>query len=116
MSDSIRRKVIAVSVALLALCALALVQAGWSFAALARVLLGAGSVLGLAWWGLRSSQPAGFRAAPRLVVLQRVGLSARTGLALIEVDGRPFVVVHGDGFARLRPAPRRVPLPKAVTS
>jgi flagellar biogenesis protein FliO len=115
MSLSTRWKLVALCLSLLTLCALTLAQAGWSFAAIARVGLGVGSVVGLAWWSTRSGSPASFKAAPRLVVVQRVGLSARTGLALVEVDGRPFVVVHGDGFARLRPAPRRVPLPKAVT-
>jgi hypothetical protein len=32
-------------------------------------------------------------------------------VALVEVDGRPYLVVHGEGFARVRPVPRRVALP-----
>jgi flagellar biogenesis protein FliO len=116
MTLTVRSKVIAVSLLLLALTGFAAVQAGWSVSGLARLVLGAGSVLGLALWTVRAAPRPGFKDAPRLVVVQRVGLSARTALALVEVDGRPFVVVHGDGFARLRPAPRRVPLTKAVSS
>ena len=51
--------------------------------------------------------PSKFKAAPRLHVVQRVGLSqTNTELALIEVDGKPYLVVHGDGFAQMQPRPR----------
>lgn len=81
---------------------------GADLATIARVLLGLTAVVGLVvwFWRARSGTAVTFRSTPRLVVVQRVGLSPRSGLALVEVDGRPFIVVHGDGFARLRPAPR----------
>jgi flagellar biogenesis protein FliO len=81
---------------------------GASAATLARVVLGLAALGGLGAWFLRArgGLPSKFKSAPRLNVVQRVGLSQRTGLALIEVDGKPYLVVHGDGFARIRPARR----------
>jgi hypothetical protein len=73
------------------------------------VTVGLAALLGLGWWALRTwrRRPGGPTAlAPRLTVVGRVSLGAATGLALVEVDGRPYLVVHGDGFARLRPAAR----------
>lgn len=92
--------------------------AGASAATTARVALVVAAVLGLGAWLLRarrSSGPGAFRRAPRLTVVQRVGLSGRSGLTLIEVDGRPWLVAHGDGFARLHPVrrPRRLASPRA---
>jgi len=85
---------------------------GASAATLARVVLGLAALGGLGAWFLRArgGLPSKFKSAPRLNVVQRVGLSQRTGLALIEVDGKPYLIVHGDGFARIRPArqPARV--------
>jgi hypothetical protein len=90
-------------------------RGGWSAAGFARVTLGLAAAAGLALWYLRARgarDPAGsFVAAPRLAVIQRAGLSPRTGVALVEVDGRPYLVVHGEGFARVRQVPRRVALP-----
>ena len=81
---------------------------GASAATLARVVLGLAALGGLTAWFIRArgGLPSKFKSAPRLNVVQRVGLSQRTGLALIEVDGKPYLVVHGDGFARIRPARR----------
>ena len=81
---------------------------GASAATLARVVLGLAALGGLAAWFIRArgGLPSKFKSAPRLNVVQRVGLSQRTGLALVEVDGKPYLVVHGDGFARIRPARR----------
>ena len=101
---------------LLALLAplLAAVQ-GASPGAAARLLLGLVAFGGAAAWFVRArsgQRTSKFKATPRLNVVQRVGLSQRAGLALIEVDGKPYLVVHGDGFARIRPArlPSRVTL------
>jgi flagellar protein FliO/FliZ len=87
---------------------------------IARVLLGLSALTGIAFWFIRargglSSQ---FKKAPRLQVIQRVGLSQRNGIALVEVDGKPYLVVHGDGFARMRPTrqPRQVTALKLVTT
>jgi hypothetical protein len=114
MTLSPRQKLFAAGVLLALLTLVGAVQGSWSAASVARLVLGLSAVAGLAVWVWRARGGAGpasrFKAAPRLVVVQRVGLSQRNGLALIEVDGRPFIVVHGDGFARVRPAPRRVRL------
>jgi flagellar biogenesis protein FliO len=82
---------------------------GASAATAARVLLGLAAAGGLAAWFIRARGGLGsskFKAAPRLHIVQRVGLSQRTGVALIEVDGKPYLVVHGDGFAKISPARR----------
>jgi flagellar biogenesis protein FliO len=77
----------------------------------ARVVLTLGAVAGLAWWLLRQKGArTPFKSTPRLAVVQRAGLSQRNGLALVEVDGRPFIIVHGEGFAHVRAVPRRVRL------
>src|SRR5258708_32834913 len=34
-------------------------------------------------------------------IVSRVGLSQRAALALVEVDGRSFLIVHGEGYARV---------------
>lgn len=85
---------------------------GASAAVAARILLGALAVGALVLWFYRTSgnTSAAFRSSPRLNVVQRVGLSQRTGLALIELDGKSYLVVHGDGFARIRPATPRAAL------
>lgn len=103
------RMKIVISLGSLGLLGLITALRGADLATSARVLLGLSAAGGLAVWFWRMRSSAGstsFRHTPRLVVVQRVGLSPRSGLALVEVDGRPFIVVHGDGFARLRPAPR----------
>lgn len=108
MTLSVRHKL--VGAALLALIAPLLAAAqGASAATAARVLLGVAAAGGLVFWFHRARGGLGtskFKTAPRLAVVQRVGLSQRTGLALIEVDGKPYLVVHGDGFAKISPARR----------
>jgi hypothetical protein len=37
--------------------------------------------------------------APRLRVITKIGLSLKSGLTLVELDGKPLLVAHGDGFA-----------------
>ena len=108
MTRSPRQKL--VGAALLALVAPLIAAAqGASAAPAARGVLGLAAAGGLAAWfihargGLGSSK---FKAAPRLNVVQRLGLSQRTGVALIEVDGKPYLIVHGDGFAKISPARR----------
>ena len=114
MTLSPRQKL--VGAALLALVAPLIAAAqGASAATAARVLLGLAATGVIAAWFVRARGGLGtskFKSAPRLNVVQRVGLSQRTGLALIEVDGKPYLVVHGDGFAKITPArrPARVAL------
>ena len=118
MTLSARHKLI--GAALLALVAPLIAAAqGASAATAARVLLGVAAAGGIAFWFIRARGGLGtstFKAAPRLNVVQRVGLSQRTGVALIEVDGKPYLVVHGDGFAKITPArrPTRVSLRRAT--
>ena len=104
-----------VAAALLALLApLAAALNGASAATAARVILGVAAAGGLAFWFIRARGGLGtkFKDAPRLNVVQRAGLSQRTGVALIEVDGKPYLIVHGDGFAKITPTrrPTRVAL------
>ncbi len=73
-------------------------------ASIARVLLAGSCVAGLGWWFLRRRSFADEMAPPpRLRVLSRAGLSQRCGMALVEADGRNYLVVFGDGFAELKP-------------
>lgn len=115
-----RQKLVGAAVLALTIPLAATLQ-GASAAMIARVVLGLAAVAGLAFWFIRARgglSLSKFKSAPRLNVVQRVGLSQRTGLALIEVDGKPYLVVHGDGFARIRPArrPTRVSPPREVTT
>ena len=98
-----RNKLITASVALAALLAMATFN-GVSATAVARAVLAVAAVGGIGWWIARAqkSSPAKkFQMAPRLSVVSRAGLSQRTGLARVEVDGRSFLVVHGDGYAEI---------------
>lgn len=102
-----RHKLIAASALLLLLPVFAVVQ-GASATSAARLVLGLAAAAGLAFWFIRAKglPVSRFKNAPRMTVVQRVGLSARSGVALVEVDGRPYLIVHGDGFARIRPTAR----------
>ena len=83
-----------------------------SLTLLARLLLGLCALGALVWWARRARRTgAGFTRPKRLEVVHRVGLSARTSVALVEVDGQPYLIVHGEGFARLRPT-RKPRLPR----
>ena len=95
-----KHKLIAAGLALLAVPLLATQTA--SAASVARLLLGLAAIAGLGWWYFRGPRREKFSLPPRLNVIQRVGLSQRTGLALVEVDGRALLVVHGEGFARVQ--------------
>lgn len=96
-----KTKILVASAVILALGAAASLG-GLNAALLARVAIGAIAVAGFAWWYLKARHA---RTAdgekPRLSVIARTGLSQRTGLALIEVDGKALLVVHGDGFAEV---------------
>jgi hypothetical protein len=92
-----------VAVALLAVSARA---NGLDAATVARGILVAAAVLGMAIWWRRAKATATAAPAPRLRVLSRAGLSQRCSLALVEADGRSFLVAFGDGFAQLLETPR----------
>jgi hypothetical protein len=99
-----KQKILAASCALMALFAIAASQ-GASPSSIARVLIGIGAVVGMTVWFARQRglAPKLAATAPRLAVVARTGLSQRAGVALIEVDGKPFIVVHGDGYAQVHP-------------
>ena len=81
---------------------------GMNSALIARVALGTAALAGFAWWYVKARHAtAASGEKPRLQVIARTGLSQRTGLALVEVDGKALLVVHGDGFAEVHPAVRR---------
>jgi len=78
---------------------------GLSGAATARLLLALVALGGLGWWLYRQrTVQAGAAPRRRMQVLDRTGLSARCGLALVAIDGREFLVAYGDGFAEVQPA------------
>lgn len=110
-----RNKLIAAAVSLLALGAAASLQ-GLDAALIARIVLGVAALVGLALWLGRARRAASFSAPARLEVLSRAGLSQRCGVALVQAEGRTFLVVHGDGYAEIcdaaaAPARARRPRP-----
>ena len=110
---TIKQKFLAAAVLLAMLPLLALLQSGSGVLA-ARLASGLLVLAALGWWGLKGKRRA-FELPPRLSIIGRVGLSARSGLALVEVDGVTFLVAHGEGYAQLTrtaPTPRR---PRLVT-
>lgn len=79
---------------------------GFSAVSVARWLLGAAALAGLGWWLKRRGGVGPRFALPeRLQVISRTGLSQRCGLALVEVDGRGYLVAFGDSFAEIRETP-----------
>jgi flagellar biogenesis protein FliO len=99
-----RQKLLAAGV-MSGLLALAAAFSSGSITSGARIIIGALAVAGLATWVLKQKGlplTGRFAQTPRLQVIQKIGLSARAGVALIEVDGRSFLVVHGDGVPRIR--------------
>ena len=109
-SASPRTKVLLAGGLLLGLAALAPLG-GVSAPSLARGLLAALALTGLGWWLLRQGRAESrFKRTERLRVVSRTGLSPRCGLALVEVEGRRYLVAFGDSFAELHPvrAPKRV--------
>ncbi|MBM7114262.1 hypothetical protein [Archangium primigenium] len=90
----------------------------------ARMLWGA-LVLGagLFWWCRRGWNRARFPGAEPLRVVARTGLSQRCGVAVLDVEGRHYLVVFGDSFAEIRrtrgpvlarPRPERPRMGRAV--
>ncbi len=101
-----KNKLLLAAAAVVALAALA-PSGGVSAPQVARVLLAAVALGGLAWWlhrARKAGPSAAFAAETRLRVLSRTGLSQRCGMALVEADGRNYLVVFGDGFAELQEA------------
>jgi flagellar protein FliO/FliZ len=99
-----RGKLLLAGALILALVFLA--PSGSHAASVSRWVLAAAALGGLVLWTNRSrSAEDGAIPANRLRVISRAGLSQRCGMALVEADGRSYLVIHGDGFAELREAP-----------
>ncbi len=96
-----RKKLLLACIALACLLAIATTH-GISAAAVARAALTVAAFAGLGFWWLRTqkgSAVARFQIAPRMSVVCREGLAPKTGLALVDIDGTSFLVVHGEGYA-----------------
>ena len=104
-SLSVRKRLLIASGLILVLAAL-FPLGGMSASGSARWLLGGVALAGLGWWWWRrgSTSPR-FTLPERLRVVSRAGLSQRCGIALVEADGRSFLVAFGDSFAEIRDAP-----------
>lgn len=77
---------------------------GLSLVGTSRLLVGSMALAGLGWVLLRKGGMAGSAdaAAPDpLSIVSRTGLSQRCGLALVEADGRRYLVAYGDTFAEI---------------
>ena len=104
-----KNKIVVASALMLAL-SLAAVAKGLDAASVARWLLAGAAIVGAVLW-YRKVRPGGGRFAmpARLHVVSRAGLAQRCGVALVEADGRTFLVVHGDGYAEVCEAPPGAP-------
>ncbi|MCP3103312.1 hypothetical protein LZ198_30965 [Myxococcus sp. K15C18031901] len=77
---------------------------GASGVAGARVLLALVALATLGWWWHRRGvERTHVPAVERMRVISREGLSPRCGVALVEVEGRGFLVAYGDAFAEIHP-------------
>lgn len=83
---------------------------GVSAVAVARIVLGLGALVALVLWTRRKGGGgAKFQLPGRLTVAARAGLSPKCSLALVEADGKTFLVAYGDGFAEIQETPREAP-------
>ncbi len=74
-----------------------------TFTSAARGLLGLAALGGALWWFMRTrTRQTAFSLPRRVSVIQRIGLSQRSGLLLVEIDNQPFVILHGEGFATMK--------------
>ncbi|MCE9667515.1 hypothetical protein LY474_06775 [Myxococcus stipitatus] len=73
---------------------------GMSGVMVARVVLALVMVVGVGgWWLRRGAARTRVPVAERMKVVCRDGLSPRCGVALVEAEGRSFLVTFGDSFA-----------------
>ncbi|WP_208721136.1 hypothetical protein [Corallococcus aberystwythensis] len=102
-SFSPRGRLLFASALLLGLATLAPLG-GLSLVGTSRLLIGSMALAGLGWVLLHKGRAAGSAdaAAPEpLRIVSRTGLSQRCGLALVEADGRRYLVAYGDAFAEI---------------
>jgi len=110
-----RNKLLFAAAAILALALLAPMNGGTSPASVARVLLVGGCLAALAGWFWKArTRVAAFEPPARMRVVSKTGLSPRCGLALVEADGRTFLVAFGDGFAELKETGTNVATPPSL--
>jgi flagellar biogenesis protein FliO len=91
--------------ALLGALVLATIASRTESTTMARVALGIVSVAGLGYSFARSKKSglcSRFRQTQRLEIIERSSISAKTGAALIEVDGQSFLIVHSDAGTHVR--------------
>ncbi|MBJ6759238.1 hypothetical protein JGU66_00595 [Myxococcaceae bacterium JPH2] len=114
-SLSIRTRLMWAVALMLGLLAAVPLGGGVSAATVARGILGVSVVGALGWWWRRRAM-AGPGVVPpsRMTVVSRAGLSQRCGLALVEVDGRGYLVVHGDSFAEIRETKKPRPFARSL--
>lgn len=77
---------------------------GLSLVGTSRLLVGALALAGLGWALIRKGSAREDKGPSRpepLSVVTRTGLSQRCGLALVEVEGRRYLVAYGDTFAEI---------------
>jgi flagellar protein FliO/FliZ len=102
-----RTKLLAAS-GLVLLLALLAPSGGLSAAGVARLLLALGALAAAGGWIARGRpRRAAFRIEEPLQVLSRRGLSPRCAVALVEAEGRRYLVTFGDSFAQVQPMRRR---------
>ncbi|TSC32149.1 flagellar biosynthetic protein FliO [Corallococcus sp. Z5C101001] len=90
---------------------------GLSWVGTSRLLVGSMALAGLGWVVLRKGGAGGEAAAfppEPLSIVSRVGLSQRCGLALVQVEGRRYLVAYGDTFAEIHEARGMAILPGAT--
>ncbi|NOK31810.1 hypothetical protein [Corallococcus exercitus] len=90
---------------------------GLSLVGTSRLLVGSMALAGLGWVLLRKGGEAGSRddSAPApLSIIFRTGLSQRCGLALVEAEGRRYLVAYGDTFAEIHETRAMAVLPGAM--
>lgn len=75
-------------------------------AQLARWIIGALALLGLIFWArTRGTAALVLPQEKPLEIVSRAGLSGRCGVSLVKAHGRSFLVIHGDGFAKVTALP-----------
>ena len=89
---------------MLALVALVLLGAAQSLGLVvtARLLLAFSVVAVLVFLWRSKRLASGRESTPRLSVVSRVGLAPRCQASLLEIDGRTYLVVSGDGYAQIQ--------------
>jgi len=99
-SASLKKSLAKAGLGLLGLAALPLLMGGAPSGPAIRMLGGLVAVCGLAFVALRflANRTQAATAARDLKVVARASLSPKNGVAILEADGRRYLVAFGDGF------------------